>query len=166
VSRYLAANEVIEINAEVMRTHSLGCGSKDDAAEEHMAFFGALEVDGAGQFFVAIEGAAGNAGDFFIVDDGLPVLDDGDHAADERDVEGLPFAGLARKFRCRREEAVYASGVVARWLGNGIGLDLDFVAATQIDAAIGFRAAVELDVQLEIFKFGIVDQFGAVARSD
>src|SRR6202041_801255 len=95
---------------------SFACRSEDDAAEEHVAFFGALEVDGAGQVFVAIEGAAGNARDFLIVDDGPAVLDDRDHAADERDVVGLPFAGLARKFRSRREEAVNTAGVVARWL--------------------------------------------------
>src|ERR1700692_1829434 len=76
---------------------SIACRSDDDAAEHHVAFFGALEIDGAGKFFMAVESAAGDAGDFLVVDDGFAVLDDRHHAPDERDVVGLPFRGLAWK---------------------------------------------------------------------
>jgi hypothetical protein len=54
----------------------------DDAAKHHPAFFAALEIDGARERFVAVESAAGDAGDFFVVDDGLAIQDDCDHAAD------------------------------------------------------------------------------------
>src|SRR5580700_11233023 len=37
---------------------SLARGSDDDVTKHHAAFFSALEVDGAWQFFVAIEGTA------------------------------------------------------------------------------------------------------------
>ena len=41
-------------------------------------------------------GRAGDAGDFLIVNHGLAILDDGDHAAEQGDVVGLPYAALAR----------------------------------------------------------------------
>src|ERR1700687_2871022 len=48
---------------------------------------------------------------------------------------------------------------------DGIGFDLDFVSAAQIDATVGIGGAVEFDMQFKIFEFGIVDQFRTVSRT-
>src|SRR4029077_19270373 len=119
---------------------SLARGSDDYLAKHHAAFFAALEVDGAGQFFVTIESAAGDAGDFLVVDDGLAVQDYRDHPADEGDVVRLPFAGLARRLRRRSEKTVDSAHALTRGIAGGIGFDLDFVTAAQIHAAIGIGA--------------------------
>ena len=44
------------------------------------------------------------------------------------------------------------------WFLEGVCFYLDFVAAAQIDPTIGIRPAIEFDMQLEIFKLGIMDQ--------
>ena len=139
---------------------------EDDVAVGHAAFFAALKIDGTGQLLVAIERAAGDAGNFLIVDDGLTVPDEGHVSANQGDVVGLPLAGLAWKFRRWREEAVNAADAMAGRLINGVGFDLNFVAAAQVDAAVGIGIAVKFDMQLEILELGIVDQFGAFARRD
>ena len=72
-------------------TRSLG-RCQCDVAELDLAVV-ALEVDRAGLELVAVQGPAGDAFDFLVVDDGLSVVDDGHVLADEGDVEGLPFAG-------------------------------------------------------------------------
>jgi len=115
---------------------------------------------------VAVESAAGDAGDFFVVDDGRTIQDDRDDAADQSNVVRLPFAGGAGGLRRRSKETVNTAQASLGWISDGIGFELDFVAAAQIDAAVGVRSAIEFDVQLEVFKFGVVYQFGAVAGSD
>ncbi len=68
-----------------------------------MSIFAALQVDRTRQAFVTIQRAAGDARNFLVIDDGLAILYYGDHASYQRDVEGLPLAGLARQFgRWRR----------------------------------------------------------------
>src|SRR5208282_2976474 len=137
--------------------------SYDNVAKGNLPFFAALKIDGPRQFFVAIECAAGDAGNFLIVNHGLAVLDDGDHSADQRDVKRLPRAALARELRRWRQETVDASGVMAGRLRHRVGFDLHFVAPAQIDAAVGHGAAVEFHVQLEIVVLPVVDQFRAIA---
>ena len=46
------------------------------------------------------------------------------------------------------------------------GLNLHFIAATQIHAAVGIFPAVEFDVQLEVQDFDIADKLGAIAGAD
>src|SRR5260370_7048074 len=48
---------------------------------------------------------------------------------------------------------------------DGVGFDLNFVSAAQIDATIGICPAIEFDMQFEIFKIGIMDQFRTVSRT-
>jgi len=43
-------------------------GRDDDVAKATWPFFAALQIDGSGHGFVAVERAAGDAGDFLIVD--------------------------------------------------------------------------------------------------
>src|SRR5277367_1681955 len=140
--------------------------SDDDAAEHHAAFFAALEVDGAGERFVTVESAASNSGNFSVVDDGRTIQYDRNCAADQSNVVRLPLVGGAGGLRGRSEETVNTAQAPLGRISDGIGFELDFIAAAQIDAAVRFRAAIELDVQLEIFKFRVVDQFGAVSGSD
>src|SRR5437870_3734972 len=71
----------------------------DDAAIGYEPFFTSLKIDGARQFFVAVQGTTRNAWDLLFIDDGLAVLDDGDPSPDQRDIEALPFSRLAGKFR-------------------------------------------------------------------
>src|SRR5690242_12841307 len=65
-----------------------------------------LKINWAGKFFVAIQCAASNAGNFLIVDDRVAVLHDGDKSADECDVKSLPNAGPPRLFWIGRKETV------------------------------------------------------------
>jgi len=129
-----------------------------------VAFFGALQINGTGQFFVAIERTAGDARDFFVVDDSLAILGHGDHSPDERDVVRLPFSRLARLLRRGSQKAVHTAHVMARWLVQRVSLYLNFVAPTQINAAVRFFATVEFHVQLEVFELSLIHQFRAIPR--
>ena len=130
-----------------------------------MSFFTSLKIDGSGQFFVAVQGATRDARDFLVVDDRLAVLNDSDPSSDQRDIKALPFSRLAGQFRRSSQETVYAAHMVTRWFLDGVGFDLDFVSAAQIDATVGISGAVEFDMQFKIFEFGIVDQFRTVSRT-
>src|ERR1700726_2281020 len=55
--------------------------------------------------------------------------------------------------------------MVTRWFLDGVGFDLNFVSAAQVDATVGISGAVEFDMQFKIFEFGIVDQFRTVSRT-
>src|SRR6266446_628963 len=131
-----------------------------------MALLTSLQIDGGRQFFVTVQRAPRDTGNFLVVDDGLAILNDGDPTPDQCDIEGLPFSWLAGQFRRSRQETVNAAHVVAGWFLNGIGFNLDFVPAPQVDAAVGIRGAVEFNMQFEILKFGIIDQFRAVSGTD
>jgi hypothetical protein len=48
---------------------------------------------------------------------------------------------------------------------NGVGFNLDLVATAQVDATVGVGRTIELDMQLEIFELGVVDDFGAISRA-
>src|SRR2546430_10607283 len=54
-------------------------------------------------------GAARDAWDFFVIDDGLAILNDGDPTPDQPDIEALPFPRLAGQFRQSRQETEYAA---------------------------------------------------------
>ena len=115
---------------------------------------------------MAVQCPTGDARNFLVVDDGLPVLRHGDHSPDQRDVIRLPFSRLSRQFRRGREKTVNASRVMARRLLNGVGFDLHFVAAAEIHAAVRIRPAIEFDMQLEVFEFRIVNQLRTIPRRD
>ena len=57
-----------------------------DVPVRHASIVIALEEEGAGFAFVAVEGAAGDAGDGLLADHGLPIHDDRNQPTDERDV--------------------------------------------------------------------------------
>src|SRR5947208_4927224 len=98
---------------------------------------------------MTVERASGNARDFFVVDDGVPVLYNGDHPPDQRDVIGLPFSRPSWLLRRGSQKTVDSTHVMATRLLDRIGFYLHFVAAPQVDAAVGILSAIEFDVQLE-----------------
>src|SRR5579862_9496491 len=86
-------------------------------AKGDLSFFAALQIDGAGRRLVAVDCAAGDAGDLPIIDDGLAILYNGDFSPDESDVEGLPRIRRAGQFWRWSEEAIDSAGVMAGRLG-------------------------------------------------
>jgi hypothetical protein len=137
--------------------------SYDNAPISYVSFFAALKINGTRQFFVAVERATGDTRNLLTIDDGLAILYHGDRSANQRDIEGLPFSRLSGQFRGGSQKAVDTSSVVAGWFLNGIGFYLDFVAAAQIDAAVGIHSAVEFNMQPKILELGIVNQLRALA---
>src|SRR4029077_14539973 len=113
---------------------------------------------------VAVDSDALDAGDFFVLDDCVAILDNRDRPTDQGDVEGLPFSRLSRQLRRRGQETINAAHVMARGLVALRRFDLNFVTAAEIDTTVGIHTTIELDVQLEILELGIVDQVGPVAR--
>jgi len=75
---------------------SLFRGSKHDVPKCHSSLFAALEVDGAWQLLVAIESAASDAWNLFMVNDSLTVLFNRDGSPDQGNVKGLPYVSLTR----------------------------------------------------------------------
>src|SRR5690348_5873672 len=106
-----------------------------DVAIAHTGVLIALEEDGAGLGFVAIERAAGDAGDLDVVVVLGSVAHYGEAAPHQRDVERLPFAGAERDIGRGRDEAVERAHFV-RGIFSTLGADLDFIAAAQVDAAV------------------------------
>src|SRR2546429_2180459 len=80
---------------------------------------------------MTVERASGNARDFFVVDDGVPVLYNGDHPPDQRDVIGLPFSRPSWLLRRGSQKTVDSTHVMATRLLDRIGFYLHFVAAPQ-----------------------------------
>src|SRR5262249_54038387 len=87
-----------------------------------------LEHDRPRRTLGAIECTAGDAGYGLAVDDLFAVQNDGDCAADECDLDRLPFACLFRGVLDRGEKAVDTADFVAIRLVAEIILDLHFVA--------------------------------------
>jgi len=110
-----------------------------------------LEEEGAGFGFVAIESAAGGAGDFDVVVIDLAVAEDGDATADEGDVEAGPLAEVEVVGRGRVVAVDRAHFVVREFAA--FGAHLDFVAAAEIDAGVAVVGAVDFDVELEVLEF-------------
>src|SRR5262245_45964711 len=96
----------------------------------------ALEQDGARLFLVAVQGAAGDSGDGLPLDDWFAVENDGNLASNQGDVHGLPLVCRFRAIQARGEEAIDAANAVAVGFLPKIVLDLHFVSATQVNAAV------------------------------
>jgi len=79
---------------------------------------------------------------------------------DQRDIEALPFSRLAGQFRRSRQgnriRRPCGDSVVPRWSR----FRSELVPAAQIDATIGICPTIEFDMQLEIFKLGIMINSG------
>src|ERR1039457_415032 len=122
-----------------------------DIAIHHPAGMVALEIKRSRLSLVGIQRTASDAGNLLLVDRRDAVADDGHIAADERDVERLPLARLARQLELGGEEPVDRPHAVKRiFRARLLVLHLDFVAPAQVDSAVTFLGAVELDVKLEI----------------
>ena len=99
---------------------------------------------------MTVQRAAGYTRNFLVIDDGLAVLNNRNRASHQRDVEGLPNVGFARQFRRRRQESIYCAGVMAGRFLIGVGFNLHFVAAAQINSAVGLFPAVESTCSLSL----------------
>src|SRR5260370_33938900 len=131
-----------------------------------MSFFTALEVDRPRYFFVAVTSATRDTRDFLIINDGLTLLDNGDPSPKQGNIETLPFSRLARHFGRRCQETVHSAGMMTGRFLNGVGFNLDLAATAQVDATLVVGRTIELDMQLEIFELGVVDDFGAISGAD
>src|SRR6266850_4733632 len=137
----------------------------DDISISYASVFTTLKVNRSWQFFVAIKGTARNSRNFLIVDSSLAVLDDGNPAPDQSNIEALPFSEPAGRFRRRSQKTIYPAHPVTGRVFDGVCFDLEFVSAAQIDATIRISGAVEFDMQLEILEFGIIDQLRTISRA-
>src|SRR5215471_19176634 len=138
---------------------------KHNIPVSYMSIFTALQVDRAGQAFVAVKGATGDAWNFLVIDDGGPILHHRYRAAHQCDVEALPLAGIARHFRRRRNEAIDSASVMAWRLLNRVIFNLQLVSPAQVNAAVRCLSTVELDVQFKITELRIVDKLGPMPRT-
>ncbi len=122
-----------------------------DVAVADDAVVVALEEEGAGFGFVAIEGAAGGSGDFDVVVVHFAVAEDGDAATDEGDIEGRPFAEVDGRVGGRGVVAVDGAHFMVGEFA-AFGADLDFVAAAEVDAAVAVVGAVDFNVEFEVLE--------------
>ena len=111
----------------------------------------ALQKKGTRLCLVAIQRATGGTGNFHIVVVHLAVAQNGDMATHERNVKRSPFAEPQLRSRRRRVITINRAHLVRR-LGAAFGSHLNFVAASQIDAAITAFGAIDFDVKFEILK--------------
>lgn len=85
------------------------CTPHHNVSKRDATLLAALQVNRAGQRFVAIERAARDAGNLLISDDRPAIEHDSYASPDEREVEGVPFGGLAWRRRRGRKKSVDAS---------------------------------------------------------
>src|ERR1041385_7525636 len=89
-----------------------------DISERHVSVLAALKINWARLFFMTIQCAAGDSGNFLIIDYGLPILYNLDHASNQGDIKALPLARFARQLRRWRQKTVDSTGVMTwRLLG-------------------------------------------------
>src|SRR3954471_21518520 len=121
----------------------------------------ALQENRTWRAFIAVERATGDSGHLLVCDHLSAVGDDGHHSSDEGDVVRLPLTGRPRRDHARRQESVNgAEPVVPRRIAVVV-LDLNFVAAAQIDAAVALLGVTELDVELEVAEGAVGDEIAA-----
>src|SRR5207248_6265134 len=101
-----------------------------------------LQHDRSRRSLIAIESAPRDPGDGLAVNDSLAVEDDGQDAADKHDIKRLPLARSFRRIDAGGQKAVDAADLVAVGFIAVVVLDLDLVAAAQVNAAVTpFRIA-------------------------
>src|ERR1700729_1569025 len=89
-------------------------------------------------------------GDLRIADDGLSVEYDRHKPAHQRNIIGLPIPRPPCRLNTRREEPIHRADYIIRRLRAFQVLDLHFIPAPQVYAAVTFFRIPELDMQLEI----------------
>src|SRR3954462_3684100 len=125
----------------------------------------ALQENRARRAFIAVERATGDSGDLLVYDHLSAVGDDRHHSSDEGDVVRLPLARRPRRDHTRRQESVNgAEAIVPRRIAVVV-LDLNFVAAAEIDAAVALLGVAELDVELEIAEGAVGDEIAPGPRT-
>src|ERR1044072_8320581 len=108
-----------------------------------------LQQDRSRTPLVAVECAAGDAGNGLLHDDRVPVEHNRHQSPDERDIAGLPFAGRERRVFIGHEEPVHAAFVMTVGLHPLAVLHLHFVTAAKVDAAVAALGHAKLHVQPE-----------------
>src|SRR5262245_31415407 len=135
-------------------------GSQNDIPEPHLAVI-ALEHDRPRRPFGAVERAAGDPWYLFFVNHCLAVERDGKLASDQGDLVLLPLAGLFRRVHLRSEESVQPAHAVALRLLAVIVLDLRFIAAAQVNAAVALFDDLEFEAELEVLELLFSDDVNA-----
>src|SRR5207247_1677271 len=121
-----------------------------------------LQHQRAGRTLVAIERAAGDAGNLLAIDHHFAVECHGHFSADERDIEILPFSGTLGGVYPGLQEAIDTGDDVAIQRMTLVVFDLGLVAATQVDAAVAAFGVAKFDVELEVGEFAVGNE--VVAR--
>lgn len=114
-----------------------------------------LQINRTGSSLVAVNRAASNSRNLLIIDNRMAILDDRNEAAQQGNVELLPFPWPARLLRVWSQKTIDGAHVMAGRLLDGVVFDLHLVTATEVNTAIGVGGAVDLDVQFEILKSSI-----------
>src|SRR5215510_15550117 len=126
------------------RQFALFRGSQNDISEPHLAVI-ALEHERPRRLFGAVERASGDPRYLFLVNHCLAVERDGPLASDQSDLVLLPLAGLLRRVHLRSEESVQPAHAVTLRLLAVIVLDLRFIAAAQVNAAVALFDDLEFE---------------------
>jgi len=123
----------------------------------------ALEKDWSGLVDFVVDFAAGGFCAFDVVVDFYAVEGEADFVSDDGGFSGLPLvAGFGNEFvRCFEivDGAVAVDGIGA---ASVIAEDLDFVASTEIEAAVGFVGHHEFEFDGEVPEFVVGDEVVAV----
>src|SRR5581483_2405000 len=110
---------------------------------------------------VAVQRAAGDAGNGLPIYDGLAVERHCHHPPDQRDVERLPLARLFGRIYAGREKAVDAAERIPARTRPLVVFDLNLVSPAQVETAVRACRIPELDMQLEIVELLGRDQVRA-----
>ena len=97
--------------------------------------------------------------DLLAIDDGLAILHNSDGSPYQGDIKTLPLSRPAWQFRRGGKESVHPARMMTGWFLLGVGFNLDRAisnpcTALQIDTTIGSGRTIELQMELEIIKFG------------
>src|SRR5208282_2073001 len=152
-SRSRRCNQIQIVRGSFLR------GDNNNVPESHPSLLTTLKVDRTRQLFVAVEGASRDSWNLLAIDDGLAILHNGNGSSGKSDIEALPISGLARQLWQGSKEAVHSARMATGQFLRDVGFNLHLVAAPQIDTTIGFWCTVELQMQLEVFKFGNGNSF-------
>jgi hypothetical protein len=120
-----------------------------------------LDHERTGFTFVAVERSPRDAGNHLAVDRLFTIEDDGNPPADKRDLHRLPFTRRLRGIGDGVDESINTADAVAVGLLAGAVLDLHFITAAEVEAAVAAFRESELGEELEVIERLFGDEVGA-----
>src|SRR5690606_32987127 len=121
----------------------------------------ALNQQGAGFSFMAIQCSAGYSRYFLVADDHFAVSDNRYHSAHECNIVALPFAGrLGGHERWLDESIDGAKVVLLRFFAIAV-FNLHFIATAEVNTAIAAWRTTKFNMKFKIGKFLVANQVGA-----